>query len=129
MSLQTLLNDKWLEEKAPDLEGLVTANGDFYEIKTKALNKVESDQYELTHRQFVKAEKLPIIEDWLSVCVNAKFDVSKGKYRVFCGEAANHGSIGFVALQSVVTGQVVWSFASKILIRLTKLKLKVAAYW
>jgi hypothetical protein len=113
MSISSLLTQKWQDEETPDLEGIVCANGDFYKIKKKKLAKLAGDHYEMTQSRIVKADKMPKIKHWLSICRMAQTDLYGGKYRVVCGEAANHGAIGFVVLESIATGAPIWTFASE----------------
>lgn len=92
-----VIGKKWERQEVPAFEGLICAAGDFYEIQDD---------------QLIKASGTFKVTDWLNVAVLAQKELYGGEYIVRCGEAAEHGSIGVVVLESSLDGELVWSFAS-----------------
>jgi hypothetical protein len=94
-----MLVTRWKnDQEVPDIEGIVTASGALYEFQTTGLAK-SSD--------VIKPQ------EWLSVGVLAKRDLYAGQYRVKCGEATAHGSIGVVVVESIQSGALLWSLVSR----------------
>ncbi|MCL2310607.1 MAG: hypothetical protein FWC42_10160 [Proteobacteria bacterium] len=50
--------------------------------------------------------------EWVSVGVLATRNLYGGEYVVKCGEAFAHGSVGIIVLESLASGEPIWSFAS-----------------
>jgi hypothetical protein len=94
-----MLVTRWKNDhEVPDIEGIVDASGRLYEFQTTGL--VESID-------LIKPQK------WLSVGVLAKHDLYGGQYRIKCGEATAHGSIGVVVLESIQSAALLWSLVSR----------------
>ena len=81
-------------QEVPEFEGILSASGVAYEFRNTRIFECSEFSKSLT---------------WLSVCVLASQDLYGGKYRVRCGEAAQHGSIGVIVLESILSGDAVWS--------------------
>ena len=91
--------ERWKRnEEVPDFDGILSAFGDAYEFH---------------HTGLLKCLEALKPTGWLSVTVLASLDLYGGKYRVKCGEAAQHGSIGVIVLESIVSGDAIWSLVSQ----------------
>ena len=94
-----MLVTRWKnDQEVPDIEGIVSASGTHYEFQTTGL---------------VKSIGAIKPQEWLSVGVLAKRDLFGGRYRVKCGEATAHGSIGVVVLERIQSGAFLWSLVSR----------------
>ena len=76
---------RWKDYEVPDFEGIVHSSGESFAILDGNLSPIE-------HRKH---------EDFLSVGIMASRELYPSRYRVRCGEAAEHGSIGVVVLEPV----------------------------
>ena len=91
--------ERWKRnEEVPDFDGILVAFG---------------DSYEFHHTGLLKCLEAPKPTGWLSVTVLASLDLYGGKYRVKCGESAQHGSIGVIVLENIVSGDAIWSLVSQ----------------
>lgn len=88
---------RWKDGEVPDFEGIVDASGHAFTLANGRLSPAELPQHNRT----------------LLVGVLASREIFSGRYRVKCGEAAQHGSIGVIVLEDSESGNAVWSFASE----------------
>jgi hypothetical protein len=92
-----MITQRWSSFEVPDIEGVVTASGAAYEFQGIAL---------------VGTDKSLVSEHWLEVAVLATLDVYGRRYRVKCGEASAHGSIGVIVLEDIPLNSPVWVLVS-----------------
>jgi len=93
-----LLNRWKSDQEVPEFYGIFTASG---------------EAYKLNDTGFVRYTDVSEPCSFLDVVVLAKRDLYGGKYRVKCGEAMQHGSIGVIVLEDLSSGEAIWSLVSE----------------
>lgn len=93
----TVIAAKWKNQEVRSHNGLVCSNGDIYEVHATWMARVHEPQD---------------VGAWLNVAILAQEELYGGQYMVRCGEAAEHGSIGVVVLESLQNREPVWTFVS-----------------
>ena len=88
---------KWKNQEVRGYNGLVCSNGDIYDVHETWMARVHEKQE---------------LGSWLNVAILAQEELYGGQYIVKCGEAAEHGSIGVVVLESLQNHDPVWTFVS-----------------
>ncbi len=88
--------ERWKEYEVPDYEGVIDASGNAFAFMNECLSPGEP----------------PDADRFLSVEVLASHELFGGQYRVRCGEATAHGSIGVIVLERAESGDAVWSFVA-----------------
>jgi hypothetical protein len=97
MESMTVMATKWKNQEVRSHNGLVCTNGDIYEVHETWMAKVHKKQE---------------LGSWLNVAILAQEELYGGQYIVKCGEAAEHGSIGVIVLESLQNHEPVWTFVS-----------------
>ena len=97
MESMTVIATKWKNQEVCSHNGLVCSNGDVYEVHETWMARVDESQD---------------FGGWLNVAILAQQELYGGQYMVKCGEAAEHGSIGVVVLESLQNHEPVWTFVS-----------------
>lgn len=92
-----ILASRWADLVLPYFEGLLHASGDVYELRGTEL---------------YPSKNSPEIGEWINLGINAQRTLDCGQLRVICGEASEHGSIGVIVLEDIVSKMPVWSFIS-----------------
>lgn len=92
-----MIQAKWKEHQVPDFDGIVRASGEIYHVDAKGLKDTAAE---------------PTPSAWLDVDVMAERVLAPWPYRIKCGEASAHGSIGVVVLESTTDRSLVWSLVS-----------------
>ncbi|WP_133990238.1 hypothetical protein [Janthinobacterium sp. 75] len=93
----TVMAAKWKNQEVRGYNGLVCSNGDIYDVHETWMARVHEKQE---------------LGSWLNVAILAQEELYGGQYIVKCGEAAEHGSIGVVVLESLQNHDPVWTFVS-----------------
>ncbi|WP_070219164.1 MULTISPECIES: hypothetical protein [unclassified Janthinobacterium] len=93
----TVMATKWKNQEVRSCIGLLCSNGDLYDVHATRMARVRE-----------KRE----LGGWLNVAILAQEELYGGQYIVKCGEAAEHGSIGVVVLESLQNHEPVWTFVS-----------------
>jgi len=93
-----MLAAKWKELEVPDVEGITLASGERFTVDAAGLRPLSAPSE---------------TNGWLDVVVLDVADLFGGKYRVRCGEATAHGSIGVVVLEDAKTQEMVWCLVSE----------------
>lgn len=93
----TAISTKWKNQEVRSHNGLVCSNGDIYDVHETSMARVDESQD---------------FGGWLNVAILAQQELYGGQYMVKCGEAAEHGSIGVVVLESLQNHEPVWTFVS-----------------
>ena len=94
-----MLAAHWKNEEVPlfnGLNSLVCSSGKIFSFKHNRLVSLAADQ----------------ACEWVRVGVLATCNLYGGEHVVKCGEAFEHGSIGVIVLESLASGEPIWSFAS-----------------
>lgn len=94
-----MISDRWKNFEVPDLEGVVTSSGQTFEFRDGVLIGTEQG---LGWRR------------WLDVSVLASLEILGGRYRVSCGEASAHGSIGVIVLEDMQLDVPAWVMVSSL---------------
>lgn len=94
---KAVLAKKWTNQEAPQFNGMVCANGKFFEVGKTGLSEADNNWENL---------------EWVNVAVLAQKELYGGTYLLKCGEAFEHGSIGVVILEDLSTHQPIWIFVS-----------------
>jgi hypothetical protein len=97
MESMTVMAAKWKNQEVRGYNGLVCSNGDIYDVHETWMARVHEKQE---------------LGSWLNVAILAQEELYGGQYIVKCGEAAEHGSIGVVVLESLQNHDPVWTFVS-----------------
>ena len=97
MESMTVMAIKWRNQEVRSHNGLVCSNGDVYDVHETSMDRVDESQD---------------FGGWLNVAILAQEELYGGQYMVKCGEAAEHGSIGVVVLESLQNHEPVWTFVS-----------------
>ncbi|PHV18041.1 hypothetical protein GQ37_006665 [Janthinobacterium sp. BJB1] len=93
----TVMATKWKNQEVRSHNGLLCSNGDIYDVQETRMARVREKQE---------------LGGWLNVAILAQEELYGGQYIVKCGEAAEHGSIGVVVLESLQNHEPVWTFVS-----------------
>ncbi|WFR77096.1 hypothetical protein P9875_15335 [Janthinobacterium rivuli] len=93
----TVMATKWKNQEVRSHNGLLCSNGDLYDVHETRMARVREKQE---------------LGGWLNVAILAQEELYGGQYMVKCGEAAEHGSIGVVVLESLQNHEPVWTFVS-----------------
>ncbi|WP_425251468.1 hypothetical protein ACPJXG_14525 [Janthinobacterium sp. NFX145] len=97
MESMTVMATKWKNQEVRSHNGLLCSNGDLYDVHETRMARVREKQE---------------LGGWLNVAILAQEELYGGQYMVKCGEAAEHGSIGVVVLESLQNHEPVWTFVS-----------------
>ena len=97
MESMTVMATKWKNQEVRSHNGLLCSNGDLYDVHETRMARVREKQE---------------LGGWLNVAILAQEELYGGQYLVKCGEAAEHGSIGVVVLESLQNHEPVWTFVS-----------------
>jgi hypothetical protein len=96
---KSMFVERWKSsEEVPDFDGILSASGDAYKFHGTGI---------------IKCAEVSVPSSWLDVLVLASLDLYGGKYRVECGECAQHGSIGVIVFENIVSGDAIWSLVSE----------------
>ncbi|MEG2032721.1 MAG: hypothetical protein RR376_18895 [Janthinobacterium sp.] len=93
----TVMATKWKNQEVRSYNGLLCSNGDIYDVHASGMASVCEKQE---------------LGGWLNVAILAQEELYGGQYIIKCGEAAEHGAIGVVVLESLQNHAPVWTFVS-----------------
>ena len=97
MKSMTVMATRWKSQEVRSHNGLLCSNGDLYDVQETSMVRVREKQD---------------LGAWLNVAILAQEELYGGHYMVKCGEAAEHGSIGVIVLESLQNHEPVWTFVS-----------------
>ncbi len=92
-----MLLDRYRYEELPDFDGIVDRSNQLYFFRDSELIEYTGEEPNGT----------------LFIVTLASRELYGGSFRVKCGEATNHGSIGWIVLEDSVSGEAQWAFASQ----------------